>query len=140
MVLFMRTQIGLTKHARKVELELFVARDARLRALRQAIHAIRAVKFYAWERQYTALLARLRDAEVARLRTNRVCMVSSVCLGKAFPVLATCLTLLATAGARGDASVGVADAFATLALFQQLRIGIGERTNLHAVAPAIAAI
>ena len=122
----MRLQVALTRRARRVERALFAARDARLRALRQAISAARAVKFFAWEAQYAEAIDRLRDVEVRHMKHNRACMVGSVSLGKAFPVIATCATLLATAlmAGGGKRAVATEDAFATLALFQQLRVGM----------------
>jgi ABC-type multidrug transport system fused ATPase/permease subunit len=99
------------------------ARDLRLVALRQVVNAIKAVKYYAWEAQYTELVERLRVEELKHLTTARVLTVTSVSVGKAFPVIATCATLV-TVALVGDGTLDAADAFATLAIFQQLRLGM----------------
>jgi len=112
-----------TLRANAAEPELFGARDEVVAAIRQAVKAMKAVKFYAWEDQFAELVASKRATQSDALVRYRLPLLVSISIGKSFPVIATVVTLVSVA-ARRNGNLNAEDAFAALAVFQTIRVGM----------------
>ena len=61
----------------------------RVRAMKQVVDGIKAIKFYAWEESYLELVADYRKAETDKIRSFNRLQVVGVLLGRAAPILST---------------------------------------------------
>ena len=113
----------LTRTGHALERPMLAARDARVATIQQAIDAIKAVKFYAWEEQYLDAVALRRARQVALIVAYRGYVILSVNIGKCFPVVAGAATLVTVAAANGG-ELDASDAFGAIAVFQTLRVGM----------------
>jgi len=123
MLFFVGASGQLSKEASKIEVPCNAARDRRLQQLRQVVEGMKAVKYYAWEDEFAQMLQRSRLDEVGHVRRMRSYMTGGISLGKCFPVIAAMLTLVTVAATHGG-NIDAADAFATVAVFQTLRVGM----------------
>jgi len=124
MLLFGMMQQYYTVAAKKIEHEVFESRDKVVNTIRQAIKAAKAVKFYAWEDQYAALVKEKRAVQAGWMVKYRTQLMVSISTGKTFPVVATVATLVVTASRRGNFRLDAEDAFSAVAVFQTIRVGM----------------
>lgn len=123
MLIVLVAQRCFSNRAKRIEPFLFKARDERVKAIEQAVKGIKAVKFYAWEDQFFDMVAEKRRAQLKVLLSYRLNVLLSVTMGKVFPVLAGVVTLLAVGMSNGG-ELEASDAFAALAVFQTIRVGM----------------
>ncbi|KAJ8602954.1 hypothetical protein CTAYLR_001545 [Chrysophaeum taylorii] len=123
MITVLYFQSRFSRQAGKVEPSMFEARDETVRAISRALRGIKAVKFYAWEDQFLEMVRGLRERHIKILLRFRLFVLLSVAMGKVFPVFATVVTLVTIAMARGG-RLRTGDAFAALAVFQTIRVGM----------------
>ncbi|KAI9352529.1 P-loop containing nucleoside triphosphate hydrolase protein [Zopfochytrium polystomum] len=67
--------------------KLLSASDARLKAIRELLYAIRAVKLHAWENLFHRRITALRDQQIAALRILSVTVVVFIALSQLAPTL-----------------------------------------------------
>jgi ABC-type bacteriocin/lantibiotic exporter with double-glycine peptidase domain len=123
MLAFVAWGVIMQERAHKLEKNVVQLRDQRLRLLKRVIDGNKAVKYTAWEEQYIEVMNAARNAECEALRRYRIAYVSTISAGKGFPPICAMLTIIVTA-ALNDWSISAADAFATVAVFQTIRIGV----------------
>ena len=109
--------------AKKDEPHLFNARDHVVAAIKQAIKAMKAVKFYAWEDQYANLVKERRKEQAVWMVKFRMHYVLTTSIGKSFVIVATVATLVFTASRR-NFRLETQDAFSVLAVFHTIRLGM----------------
>jgi ABC-type multidrug transport system fused ATPase/permease subunit len=107
---------------KKADLTMQARGEDRIRVMKQVVHGIKAVKFYAWEESYTQLLAAARLNEVNASVRFKSLQIAGVVLGRASPIVGTAAVFIVRT-AEG-ATMSASEAFATLAVFQTLRIGM----------------
>ena len=83
---------------------------------------MKAIKFYAGEENYAASVVRARIIEVAAIFKFKQLQISGVVLGRAGPIFGT-VAVFVTRTAQGK-PLSASQAFATLAVFQTLRVGM----------------
>lgn len=123
MLAFVFWGLKMQERAHRLEKEVVRLRDQRLRLLKQVIDGHKAVKYNAWEGQFSEAMNAARNAECEALRRYRIAYVSTISAGKGFPPICAMLTIIVTAALNGW-KITAADAFATVAIFQTIRIGV----------------
>ena len=94
----------------------------RLRGMKQVVEGVKAIKFYAWEESFTDKVSGMRDIEVSAQRIYKQIQAVGVIIGRGGPIFATAIVFVIRT-AQGQ-PLNSAEAFATLAIFQTLRVGM----------------
>ena len=123
MFFFMLWGAATQKHAYELEKDVVKLRDRRLSSLKRVIYGHQSVKYHAWEEQFVDLLDERRSEECAALKSYRFAYVSTISAGKGFPPVCAMVTVISVAWFN-DWKISAADAFATVAVFQTMRIGV----------------
>jgi len=123
MILIGSFQQYFTHVAKKIEPQVTSKRDDVLASISRAIRASKALKFFAWESQFASRIHDLRNKHASKIIAYRLRIMLSVSMGKAFPIVATVCTLLTTA-LQHNGQVQAEDAFAVIAVFQTVRVGM----------------
>ncbi len=122
MVTIMFGNVGMGKVTHSIEQKNLRFADERLSVLGQVVDSIRAVKLFGWEKSYMAKLTKIRDEECTHIRNYRLAHVTSISTGRASPVLSSTATLLFYALSGNELTIAVA--YATVSVFQALRLGL----------------
>ena len=85
----------------------------------EIVEGATAVKFFGWEIPYLDKLATARENECTSIRKYRMLQVTSVSLGRASPILSSCLTIIVFSLLGKELEPGII--FATISVFQSLR-------------------
>ena len=124
MVVVQSVQQYSTRSAKRHEIRVFEARDDVVASIKQSITAMKAVKFYAWEDQYAKAVGERRKFQESWWVKYRLHLVSATAGGKAFPIIATVVTLVFTASLNNNFELNAEDAFSALAVFHTIRLGM----------------
>ncbi|CDZ98657.1 multidrug resistance-associated abc transporter [Phaffia rhodozyma] len=107
---------------RNVEINkaLLAARDKRLNVMNELIGAIKFIKFFAWEKQWTKRVTDIRQEELNVMVRDRVNSIYFTILWNVTPMLVTIISFLSFIKLeKGELTIGVA--FTSLSLFSMLR-------------------
>jgi len=86
--------VRLAKVTGAAEARNLAAADDRIGMLTQMVEAIKAVKFFSWERPYEQGMEELRVEECKHIQYFRVVSVTSIALGRASPTIGSCIVHL----------------------------------------------
>lgn len=122
LVVLLIVNVRISKMLGKIEHVNLQAADKRVGILTEIVASIKAVKFFAWEKPYIDKITDARTKEVTGIRKFRMLQVTSIALGRASPALSSCAAIVAYA--LSDNPLRAADIFATIAVFQSLRLSL----------------
>jgi ABC-type multidrug transport system fused ATPase/permease subunit len=106
-----------------LQAKLMVQKDSRLKAVTEAVSSIRAIKLHAWEPQFEARIAVLRDAEIRTLQSFLRLGAITATLWLATPTLAAATSFLIKSELLGE-RLTPAQGFTSLTLFQLLSLSL----------------
>ena len=122
MVVMTLVNLRIARKLGGIEATILKASDKRIGILTEIVASIKAVKFFAWERPYMDKLSAARTDEVTRIQRFRLWQVTSIAIGRAAPAISACAAIVTYALLGNPLRAG--DIFATLAVFQGLRLAL----------------
>ncbi|KAJ1445216.1 hypothetical protein M885DRAFT_626395 [Pelagophyceae sp. CCMP2097] len=120
-------------YIQKYQIQLMKCKDGRLEAIAEVLGAARTIKLLAFEGDFIAKIAKLREAELSKLWSLQVLFVGVFTLILATPTLTNVAAFLTRTVLLGE-QLSAATAFTSLALFEILR---GSFVNLPWVITAL---
>jgi len=103
--------------------KLMIRKDARMKAVTEAVSSIRSIKFHGWEPQFEALITNLRDVEISTLQNFLQLGVLTATLWLTTPTLAAATSFLIKSQLLGE-RLTPAQGFTSLTLFQLLSLSL----------------
>jgi len=131
MLLVVLINLKLSSLTQKIEEKDFAVGDERVSTLREVLDGIKAIKMMAWEVPFSELLFSSRKKEANYVRQFRSLQVTSVNIGRASPILASCFSILALA-LTDPANLTARTIFVSITAFQGLRLPL-IALNQHVV-------
>lgn len=122
MVVMTLVNLRIARKLGGIEATILKASDKRIGILTEIVASIKAVKFFAWERPYMDKLSAARTDEVTRIQRFRLWQVTSIAIGRSAPAISACAAIVTYALLGNPLRAG--DIFATLAVFQGLRLAL----------------
>eukprot|EP01065_Artemidia_motanka_P035000 TRINITY_DN42967_c0_g1_i1.p1 TRINITY_DN42967_c0_g1~~TRINITY_DN42967_c0_g1_i1.p1 ORF type:complete len:1406 (+),score=499.49 TRINITY_DN42967_c0_g1_i1:76-4293(+) len=105
-----------------VEARNLKASDERISLMTRVIEGAKAIKLCAWEENFLDTLHKCRKDECKHVKTYRMYQNTSLQLGRAAPVFASCVTFAFIVGTGDD--LKASDVFAVVNIFQTLRLAL----------------
>eukprot|EP01060_Flectonema_neradi_P008111 TRINITY_DN1578_c5_g1_i1.p1 TRINITY_DN1578_c5_g1~~TRINITY_DN1578_c5_g1_i1.p1 ORF type:complete len:1288 (+),score=247.26 TRINITY_DN1578_c5_g1_i1:238-3864(+) len=96
--------------------------DLRISMTTRAVEGIKAIKLSAWENPFLSAITKFRAEECSEITVFRFFLAAQLQLGRACPVLASCITFTVLSATDGD--LKASEVFAVFSVFLSIRLSL----------------